>query len=142
MPIEISQIRELADKIFDKVNAYREHLHSNPELSYKEYNTAKFVSEKLADIGIESTSIGGTGVMALISGEQHGDNDKCIALRADLDALPIQEENEVSYKSKNDGVMHACGLIGSNKLLEIWGCQLEIWTGYSPHIFYWSLFRF
>ena len=109
MPIEISQIRELADKIFDKVNAYREHLHSNPELSYKEYNTANYVSEKLADIGIESVSIGGTGVMALISGEQHGDNDECIALRADLDALPIQEENEVSYKSQNDGVMHACG---------------------------------
>ena len=133
MPIEITQIQELSKKIFDKVNAYREHLHSNPELSYKEYNTAKFVSEKLADIGIESTSIGGTGVMALISGEQHGDNDKCIALRADLDALPIQEENEVSYKSKNDGVMHACGhdvhtsiLLGAAEILYHFRNQLPV----------------
>lgn len=109
MPIEITQIEELAKNIFDKVNAYREHLHSNPELSYKEYNTAKFVSEKLSEIGIESASIGGTGVIALISGDHHDENDACIALRADLDALPIQEENDVPYKSQNDGIMHACG---------------------------------
>ena len=109
MPIEITQIEELSKNIFDKVNAYREHLHSKPELSYKEYNTAKFVSEKLSEIGIESASIGGTGVIALISGDHHDENDACIALRADLDALPIQEENDVPYKSQNDGIMHACG---------------------------------
>ena len=133
MPIEITQIQELSKKIFDKVNAYREHLHSNPELSYKEYSTAKFVSEKLAEIGIESTSIGGTGVMALISGEQHDENEACIALRADLDALPIQEENEVSYKSKNDGVMHACGhdvhtsiLLGAAEILYHFRNQLPV----------------
>ena len=109
MQIEFKHIQEFSDKIFDKVNDYREYLHRNPELSYKEFNTSKFVSEKLSDIGIDNSFIGGTGVVGMIYGSHHDKNDSCIALRADLDALPIQEENEVSYKSQNDGVMHACG---------------------------------
>ena len=109
MLIKFKQIEEFSENIFDKVKGYREHLHKNPELSYKEFNTSKFVSEKLTEIGIDNSFIGGTGVQALICGSNHDKNDSCIALRADLDALPIQEENDVSYKSQKDGIMHACG---------------------------------
>ena len=109
MAIDFKQIEMYSDKIYDKVLGYREHLHRNPELSYKEYNTSKFVSSVLSEIGIDNFSIGDTGIAALISGDHHSENMTCIALRADLDALPIQEANEVPYKSKVDGVMHACG---------------------------------
>jgi amidohydrolase len=108
---EIEQlIKNYSEDLFSKVKAYREHLHQFPELSYQEFETAKFVKEKLLEIGIEDLhSLGNTGVIALISGKNHAKNQTCIALRADLDALPIFEENECSYKSKNEGVMHACG---------------------------------
>lgn len=108
---EIEQlIKNYSEELFSKVKAYREHLHQFPELSYQEFETAKFVKEKLLEIGIEDVhSLGSTGVIALISGKNHAKNQTCIALRADLDALPIFEENECPYKSKNEGVMHACG---------------------------------
>ena len=109
MAIDFEQIEALSEKVFEKVKSYREHLHSHPELSYKEYNSSKFVAETLTNLGIDSSFIGETGVMAVISANHHEENTPCIALRADLDALPIQEQNEVSYKSKNEGVMHACG---------------------------------
>ena len=109
MAIDFKQIESFSEKIYDKVLGYREHLHRNPELSYKEFNTSKFVSETLSNMGIGNSSVGDTGVVALISGDHHPENMPCIALRADLDALPIHEENEVSYKSEIDGVMHACG---------------------------------
>jgi amidohydrolase len=95
--------------LYEKVKNYREHLHQHPELSYKEVETMRFVSEKLTQLGIShETGVGGTGVVALIQSEKHL-GKSCIALRADLDALPIIEENEVPYKSKVTGVMHACG---------------------------------
>ena len=109
MAIDFKQIENFSEKIYEKVLGYREHLHRNPELSYKEYNTSKFVSSILSDLGIENSTIGNTGVVATISGNHHSENMSCIALRADLDALPIQEENDVAYKSEIDGVMHACG---------------------------------
>lgn len=109
MAIDFEQIEGFTEKIYEKVKSYREHLHIHPELSYKEYNTSKFVSDTLSKLGIENSFIGDTGVVALISGNHHEKNAPCIALRADLDALPIQEENDVPYKSKIDGVMHACG---------------------------------
>lgn len=88
--------------------SWREHLHSHPEISFQEVNTSLFVASTLEKMGISfQHGISGTGVVGLIKGrnpEKH-----CIALRADLDALPIHEENDVSYKSKNEGVMHACG---------------------------------
>jgi amidohydrolase len=97
-------------EVFTKVKAYREHLHAHPELSYQEFETMNFVCERLREIGIPFQSgFAKTGVVAMIRGSQHKDIDSCIGLRADLDALPIKEENEVSYKSKNEGVMHACG---------------------------------
>ena len=95
--------------LYEKVKNYREHLHQHPELSYQEVETMRFVSEKLTQLGIShETGVGGTGVVALIQSEKNLGNS-CIALRADLDALPIIEENEVPYKSKVPGVMHACG---------------------------------
>src|SRR5690606_19524318 len=87
-----------------------EHIHANPELSYQEHNTMAYVSEQLTKIGIEhTTKVGDTGIIAIIRNSSHAVDAECIGLRADLDALPIQEENDVPFKSKVDGVMHACG---------------------------------
>ncbi len=109
MAIDFEQIENFTEKVYEKVKSYREHLHSYPELSYKEYNSSKFVSDTLSKIGIDNALISETGVVAVIFANHHKGNEACIALRADLDALPIQEENDVPYKSKNNGVMHACG---------------------------------
>ena len=104
----IDIIRQKALDYFPEVQAIRHHIHANPELSYEEYNTAEFVSKKLTEWGIShETGVAGTGVIGLIKGKNP--DKKCIALRADMDALPIQEANDIPYKSKNDGVMHACG---------------------------------
>jgi len=119
----IDKIREKADQYFPHIQAIRHHIHAHPELSFQEYETAKFISEKLNELNIEHTAgIAGTGIVALIKGRNP--ETKCIALRADMDALPISEANEVSYKSKNEGVMHACGhdvhatcLLGAARIL-------------------------
>lgn len=102
--------------------AIRRHLHANPELSYQEFETCKFVQGQLTEIGIPFTVIATTGVLGIIEGKNP--TKRVIALRADMDALPILEENDVDYKSKNDGVMHACGhdvhttiLLGAAKIL-------------------------
>ena len=103
-------IERLSIELFDKVKFYREHIHAHPELSYQEHNTMAFVSEQLSKLGIEhTTKIGDTGIVAIIRNENHIVDAECIGLRADLDALPINEENDVVYKSTIDGVMHACG---------------------------------
>lgn len=103
-------IREKSEAIFDKVIAYREHMHMHPELSYQEFKTMEYVSSILTKLGIEhQTGIGTTGIVGIIRADHHTDEMKCIGLRADLDALPIQEENEIACKSQNDGIMHACG---------------------------------
>ena len=110
MMIDPSEIDDFAGAVYKSMCRYREHLHMHPELSYEEYETAAFVKATLKEIGIPNVrSIAVTGVIATIYGDGQDENDRCLAFRADLDALPIQEENEVSYKSKNDGVMHACG---------------------------------
>lgn len=104
----IDTIRQKALEYFPEVQAIRHHIHAHPELSFEEYNTAAFVSQKLTEWGIPHQSgVAGTGVVGLIEGKNP--TKKCIALRADMDALPIQELNDVPYKSRNDGVMHACG---------------------------------
>ena len=96
--------------IYEKIKGYREHLHQNPELSYKEFNTMEYVAAKLKEIGIPyEKGVAGTGIIGIIRSSKHSENQACIGLRADLDALPIQEQNIASYKSKVDGVMHACG---------------------------------
>jgi amidohydrolase len=103
-------IRQKAAAIFDKVRSFREHLHMHPELSYEEFETMEFISRILIEHNIShEKGVGKTGIVAVIRNEQHPSDMSCIGLRADLDALPIQEENEVTYRSKVDGVMHACG---------------------------------
>lgn len=103
----IDEIKALSAGIFDKVVADRQHLHQNPELSFQEYNTSKFVQQRLDEIGIPWTIMAETGVI----GELRGDlpSEEVIALRADMDALPIFEVDGRPYGSKNPGVMHACG---------------------------------
>jgi len=96
--------------IYEKIKGYREHLHQNPELSYKEFNTMEYVAAKLKEIGIPyEKGVAGTGIIGIIRSSKHSENQACIGLRADLDALPIQEQNTASYKSKVEGIMHACG---------------------------------
>jgi amidohydrolase len=101
------KIHTLAAQIFDEVVGYRQHLHANPELSFKEYETSKFIKEKLQSWGIPFSSMADTGVVGIIEGALP--SDQVIALRADMDALPIFEANDKPYASKNPGVMHACG---------------------------------
>ncbi len=102
------QIRALADKHFDEVVKHRKHLHANPELSFKEFKTSKYIQEFLSENNIEfQAGFVETGVVGHIKGKNP--DKKVIALRADIDALPILEKNDVDYKSKNEGVMHACG---------------------------------
>ena len=114
-------ITALAASYFEEYRSIRHHLHANPELSFKEYQTSKFVQSQLSQFGISHTILGETGVVALLKGRP---SDRIIALRADMDALPIHEENNVAYASKNDGVMHACGhdvhttcLLGAARIL-------------------------
>lgn len=104
----ISIIKEKATLYKNEVVAIRRHLHQHPELSFEEYNTSAFIAQKLTEYGVKfQKDIVKTGIVALVEGKNP--SKKVIALRADIDALPIQEENEVDYKSSNDGVMHACG---------------------------------
>ncbi|MBE9584966.1 amidohydrolase [Mucilaginibacter sp. JRF] len=116
------QIQELAKTIYDDVVGNRRHLHANPELSFHEVQTSAFVARKLEEMGLEYHKMADTGLVALIKGDKP--SDKVIALRADMDALPIVEANDVPYKSQNPGVMHACGhdvhtssLLGTAKIL-------------------------
>ena len=103
------QIRQESAALFEKVKAYREHMHRFPELSFQEEETMQFVSNTLTTLGIDQkTHIGGTGVVAMIH-PLNGPTETCIALRSDLDALPIQEENDLPFKSTKNGIMHACG---------------------------------
>ncbi|MBM3402581.1 MAG: amidohydrolase, partial [Bacteroidetes bacterium] len=97
----------LAEKIHENVVENRRHLHAHPELSFHEYQTAAFVAQKLDELGIAYQKMANTGLVATIKGDKPSEG--VVALRADMDALPILEANEVSYKSKNPGVMHACG---------------------------------
>ncbi|RYG13017.1 MAG: amidohydrolase, partial [Chitinophagaceae bacterium] len=101
------KIQDLAAQIFNEVVGFRQHIHANPELSYHEYETSKFVKDKLTAWDIPYQEMANTGVVGLITGKIP--SDQVIALRADMDALPITEANDKPYKSKNVGVMHACG---------------------------------
>ncbi len=102
------KIKSLVDECSNDIIKIRHHLHQYPELSFKEYNTAKYIAQILADFGIEyQTGIVETGIVGEIRGRNP--NKKVIALRADIDALPIQETSGVDFTSKNEGVMHACG---------------------------------
>jgi amidohydrolase len=116
------KIQQLSAAIFNDVVATRRHLHAHPELSFHEVETSVFVANKLEELGLEYHKMADTGLVALIKGDKP--SDRVVALRADMDALPILEANEVPYKSQNPGVMHACGhdahtssLLGTAKIL-------------------------
>lgn len=117
------KILQLAADFHRETVQNRRHLHMHPELSFEEYNTSAFVAEKLTALGIPFEKKANTGLVGLLKGERNGP-EKVIALRADMDALPIVEANQVEYRSKNEGVMHACGhdvhtssLLGTAKIL-------------------------
>ena len=101
------EIRALAAQIHERTVGWRRHLHQNPELSFQEYETSAFVKSRLDELGISYTPMADTGLVAHIHGEQP--SDKVVALRADMDALPITEVDGREYGSQNTGVMHACG---------------------------------
>src|SRR5918993_2933041 len=101
------EIKKIAQRIHGDVVKIRRHLHAHPELSFQEHNTSAFIKAQLDVLGISWKSVAGTGIEAIISGNIK--SEKVIALRADIDALPIQEKNTVEYASQNAGVMHACG---------------------------------
>ncbi len=123
----LEKIKSLSESYCQENIELRRHLHANPELSYQEYNTAKFVAAKLRSYGIEpQEGVATTGIVALIQGKNP--SKKTVALRADMDALPIEEANQVPYKSTRPGVMHACGhdvhtssLLGTAKIL----CEIK-----------------
>jgi len=101
-------IEQLSEKYFNEVVKIRRHIHQNPELSFQEFKTAKYIISLLENLGIKYKSgIAGNGIIAYLEGKNP--TKKIIALRADIDALPIEEQNDVPYKSINTGVMHACG---------------------------------
>ena len=117
------KIQALAKQFHPDVVAIRRHLHAHPELSFQEHETSKYIQQKLTEYGIPfQAGIVDTGVVGLLQGKNP--ESRCIALRADMDALPIQELNEVDYCSQNEGVMHACGhdvhtssLLGAARIL-------------------------
>jgi len=119
----IEKIKEIAQKNTLEVIGNRHHLHQNPELSYHEVETQAYVLAQLNSMGIQAERIANTGLIAKIEGKNP--TKRVVALRADMDALPIFEANEVPYKSKREGVMHACGhdvhtssLLGTAKILQ------------------------
>jgi len=126
------QIKAETKLILNEIIAIRRHLHQHPELSFVEFKTSAFIEEKLKSWGVEFTSgIVKTGIVALISPDQPV--VKWIGLRADMDALPMQEMNEVEYKSQNDGIMHACGhdvhsamLLGAIKVITKFRKELKV----------------
>jgi amidohydrolase len=133
----LQKIKTLSAAYKDSFIDIRHQIHSNPELSYKEFETSSFIQSKLAEWGIPYTVMATTGVVGIIEGKNP--QERIVALRADIDALPITEENDVPYKSKNVGVMHACGhdvhttcLLGAAKILN----ELkDEWTGTIKLIF-------
>lgn len=125
------KIQSLAKEYLSETISIRRHIHANPELSFEEYDTSNFIVSKLKEYTIPFTQgMVKTGIVALIEGKNP--SKKVVALRADMDALPIVEANDVEYKSKNNGVMHACGhdvhtasLLGAAKILNELKAEFE-----------------
>lgn len=119
----LQKIKSLANNYRQEFINIRNYIHSHPELSYHEFETSALIQNKLKEYGIPFTVMATTGVVGIIRGKNP--DSRIVALRADIDALPIKEANEVDYKSKNEGIMHACGhdvhttcLLGASKILE------------------------
>ncbi len=133
----LQKIKTLAADYKQEFIDVRRHIHANPELSYVEFETSKYIQSKLTEWGISFEVKATTGVVGIIKGKNA--SERIVALRADMDALPITEKNDVVYKSKNDGIMHACGhdvhttcLLGAAKILNE---TKEEWTGTVKLIF-------
>src|SRR5690242_6685382 len=119
----LDKIKALSADILAETIQIRRHLHQRPELSFQEHNTAAYIKSQLDLLNIPWRPIADTGVLAMIEGQSPGFNT--VALRADIDALPIHELNIVDYASKNPGIMHACGhdfhtssLLGTARILQ------------------------
>ena len=119
----VAKVKELAHAYAPDTVQARRHIHANPELSFEEHQTAAYVRQVLESYGLKPVAMAETGLVALVKGRNP--EKKTVALRADLDALPIVEANEVAYKSKREGVMHACGhdvhtasLLGAARILQ------------------------
>lgn len=133
-----NKINELAERFESELISIRRTLHANPELSFQEHNTSLFIQKTLKEWGVPFTADwAGTGIVGLI--ESNNPSDKVIALRADIDALPIQEKNDLPFISKNEGIMHACGhdvhttcLLGAIKILN---SLKDDWQGRIKFIF-------
>ena len=122
------KIKELCEDVFDEVVEIRRTLHKNPEPGRHEVNTTELIREYLTKLGIENTQPLETGVVATIYGK---DKSRTVALRADIDALPISEKTDCDFASQNENVMHACGhdlhaaaLLGAAKVLKGIGNEL------------------
>ena len=111
----MEEINNLDSNLIQSMKNWRHHLHANPELGFEEHQTAAFVSQKLIEWGLEvHQNVGKTGVIGLL---KKGSSPRSIALRADMDALPIEELNQVDYRSVTPGTMHACGHDGHTAML-------------------------
>lgn len=115
-----SFVNQRAKELFSKIVEYRRYLHQNPEVSFKEFNTCRFICETLDKLSVKYNKCTETGVVAVI-----GSGEPCVALRADIDALLIKEETELEFKSQNEGIMHACGhdfhtamLLGATEIIK------------------------
>jgi hippurate hydrolase len=105
------------NQMFEEMKAWRQELHSIPEIGLEEYETSKYIKSKLSEFNIEfKDGYANTGIVACVKGSQ-GESDKSIGLRADFDALPMPEKNEFEHKSTNEGMMHACGHDGHTSML-------------------------
>jgi len=113
--MDIKQLHDGLEEIYPMMVEFRRDLHTHPELSFEEERTPQKIAEYLKELGLEvRTGVGGRGVVGLLRGAKEG---QTIALRADFDALPIQDEKDVPYKSSVPGVMHACGHDGHTATL-------------------------
>lgn len=127
----LGKIKNHANEDFELNVRYRRHLHQNPELSFCEFKTAKYIAKLLLEMDISiKENVAGTGIVGIIEGKNP--NKKTVGLRADMDALPIIEQNNISYKSTNEGVMHACGhdvhsasLLGAARILKKLSSEFE-----------------
>jgi hippurate hydrolase len=112
------EIRKHIKDLIPEMNLWRHYIHENPEIAYEEHNTSDFIATKLTEFNIEThRGLGGTGIVGVIHGKDNGASKKSLGIRADIDALPMTEKTNLSYSSKNDGKMHACGHDGHTTML-------------------------
>ena len=111
-------IRKHIKDFVPEMSEWRHYIHENPEIAYEEHNTSDFIAAKLTEFNIEvHRGLGGTGIVGVIHGKDNGASKKSLGIRADIDALPMTEKTNLTYSSKNDGKMHACGHDGHTTML-------------------------